>query len=411
MKKFTLLLSALFILGMFISCGTTNQIEAEEQQAVEETVVETSAAEPVTVTESEPEAVSGKLIVPDETNVKLLGRTFKKNDDIWFVQSASGIEFNVNAKKLVLKLKGDSTSRAMKKKDGANQARYEIFVDGELFQTGMMEKKSVEVPVFEGEENKSAVVRIVKITEAAQSHMAISSILVDDDGTISPTEEKDLKIEFIGDSITCGYGVEALNANEHFSTATQNAAKTYAYEASTLLDADYSFVSFSGFGIVSGYTGTGERNTASLLPPIYEKLTFSWGNNSFNKEMWDFSKFVPDVVVINLGTNDASYTKGSMKKSAEFIEGYVAFLKQVRALNPDATIICALGIMGDDLFNKIQVAVENYCDETGDDDITTLHFPVQNTGDGIGADWHPSEKTQKKDGKLLADFITELFAE
>ena len=40
-----------------------------------------------------------------------------------------------------------------------------------------------------------------------------------------PTENKKYKIEFIGDSITCAYGIEAKAPNEYFDTRTQNFEK------------------------------------------------------------------------------------------------------------------------------------------------------------------------------------------
>ena len=71
---------------------------------------------------------------------------------------------------------------------------------------------------------------------------------------IEPTNKKDLSIEFIGDSMTCAYGVEGKDENEHFKTSTENFSKSYAYLASQILNVDYSSVSYSGYGIASGYS-------------------------------------------------------------------------------------------------------------------------------------------------------------
>ena len=114
---------------------------------------------------------------------------------------------------------------------------------------------------------------------------------------------------------------------------------------------------------------------------------------------WDFS-FEPDIVVINLGTNDDSYCKGDKDKIAEFTREYKNFITKIRRYNPDAYILCTLGIMGNSLFPAIQTAVNEFQTETGDQKVDTLQFANQNMADGIAADWHPTEKTNEKAAKL-----------
>ena len=116
---------------------------------------------------------------------------------------------------------------------------------------------------------------------------------------------------------------------------------------------------------------------------------------------WDFSSFVPDLVVINLGTNDASYTKGDSTKIDEYKEAYIDFIKDIRSKNPEATIICSLGMMGQDLCNAVEAVVKSYTKLTGDSKVTYLKFANQSMSDGIAADWHPSEKTHEKAATLL----------
>ena len=59
-----------------------------------------------------------------------------------------------------------------------------------------------------------------------------------DPKVIEPTPKKNLSIEFIGDSMTCAYGVEGKDQNEHFKTSTENFSKSYAYLASQILNID-----------------------------------------------------------------------------------------------------------------------------------------------------------------------------
>ena len=118
---------------------------------------------------------------------------------------------------------------------------------------------------------------------------------------------------------------------------------------------------------------------------------------------WDFSKNPADVIVLNLGTNDDSYASKELEtRGAEYQELYEDFLKQIRKCNPDANIICTLGIMGaTELYPYIEAAVK----EVGDPKITCYESPVQDMNE-LGADWHPSPKTHEKNAYLLADKIS-----
>lgn len=349
------------------------------------------------------------IVNANSTTVKLLGRTVTKGDSLWLTLSGSGVEFTVTAKSVRFELVGDTTARLSRGATPTNYARFAVYVDGTEVLVDSMNCAKKEVVAFSGNTVRTATVRLIKITEAAQSLMAIKAITLDDKGTIAPTAAKALKIEVIGDSITCGYGVEAANQNVSFSTQTQNVTKAYGYLAAQALDMDYSMVSYSGFGIISGYTGNGAINTASLVPPIYEKVCMSWGSNAFNSVAWDFSTFEPNVIVVNLGTNDNSYTKGNAAKCAKYTEWYVSFLKTIRAHNQKAHLICTLGIMGDELYGAVQKAAADYTAETGDKNISTFHFAVQNgNADGYGADWHPSAKTQQKEADLLTAYLKSL---
>ncbi len=350
-----------------------------------------------------------KDYLPSAENVKFLGRTYTEKDTLWAFFSSSGLAFNVKAKKLEVTFAGDSGTPLTK--DNGSAARVAVFVNGERKLDQLVMKTEETFTIFDGSELVEGEVRVLKISESANSIAGIKKISVDEDGTITPASEKALKIEFIGDSITCGYGVDDEDRNHHFATATEDNTKTYAYKTAQALDADYSMVSVSSWGISSGYT-SGQKNGDSVLPKIYEKVGFTYGNKFNGKQpqtlAWDFSLFQPDFVVINLGTNDASWTKNNAKKVETYSKDYVSFLKQIRAKNSKAHIICSLGLMGGDLFPAIESAVAEYKSQTGDEKVYTLKFANQSMADGIAADWHPTEKTHAKAAKLLTEKISEL---
>jgi len=246
--------------------------------------------------------------------------------------------------------------------------------------------------------------------------MGIKSVNVTSAEDITPTAQTGkLKIEFIGDSITCGYGVDDEDRDHHFKTSTEDATKAYAYKTAMALDADYSLVSYSGNGIISGYTDNGTRQTSQLVPAVYKKFAKSWGSYdmfSVQELDWDFSQFQPDYIVINLGTNDASYTKGDQERIQEYIDGYVDFLSTVRENNPKAHIICSLGVMGTDLYPAVEKAAAAYTEKTGDTNLSTFKFTVQDGNkNGYAADWHPTAASHDIAAAELTEYIKSLIAE
>lgn len=353
------------------------------------------------------EVLSLKTIVPTETNVRTIGRTGWLNDTLWMVHSGSGAEFTFWGTTATVTLLGDSTVLA----NSDSQVHFAIYVNGEEVVNDMMNKLEKTYTVFESDVEEQCTIKILKLSESAQSTMGIKSIEVTAKGEIAPTENKEKLIEFIGDSITCGYGVEDENRDNHFKTGTENATKAYAYKTAQALGADYSLVSFSGYGIVSGYTATATKVPEQTVPQYYEKLGFSYGAYLGEKPddyAWDFSKRQPDVIVLNLGTNDDSYTGAKSERQEEYVTGYIDFLKTIRKNNPDATIICSLGIMGDRLFPSVSKAMQMYKMESGDTNIYSLKFDVQSAADGYAADWHPTEATHTKAAEKLTAEIKKI---
>lgn len=340
-------------------------------------------------------------------NVKLLGRTYYDADKLYCALSGTGAEFTFTGTECNITVAGDSNSANAGMAD--NHARVGIYVNGERVIDDMVDNKEEVYEVFKSDTPQEVTVSLVKLSESPMSTIAITDIKVTG-SPIKPTENKEKLIEFIGDSITCGYGIDDPDKAHHFSTKTEDATKAFAYKTAQALGADYSLVSFSGYGIISGCSNGEDKVSEQALPQYYTKLGYSWAANGSFKPSdveWDFSR-QPDVVVINLGTNDDSYTKNIEERQNEFRDAYTEFLKTVRSKNPNAKIVCAFGIMGDRLFDKIQEAVNNYTTETGDSNVSTLRFDVQQASDGYSADWHPSVTTHDKASQKLAEYVKTL---
>ena len=332
-------------------------------------------------------------------NVRIIGRTYAADGATWLAQSGSAVEFAVSGTHVELELLADE--HAERKEE--LRPRFAVLVDGEVIVDETMGERVRAIEVLDAQSSVNATVEVILLSEAAYGAVGVRSIAVDSvvQDPVSPTAAKNLSIEFVGDSITCGYGVEGTVDDLRFQTTTENFMKSYAYLAAKALDADYSAVCYSGFGVVSGWSADGTKTGDMLLPPLYDLVTDG------RSETWDSSSHPYDVVVINLGTNDSTYTGTDEGRMEEFVGGYVDLIEQVRSEHPEAFIICTVGAMEDGvMYPLVERAVENHKASTGDERVTSyLTEPIDVERDGVGTHWHPNEITQQKDADALVEVI------
>ena len=332
----------------------------------------------------------------DKEHVKISGRTYTNSSGtVILSNTCSAVEFAFCGTLAEITLTSDCKS---------SKARVGIFVNGERTIDTMLTEKNTTLKAFESNTPRNCIISVVKLSEQSHSYVGVKNIHAVTEYGIIPTPERERKIEFIGDSITCGYGIDAPNEHYDFSTETEDGSKTYAVLIGNALNADVNIVAWSGIGAYSCYTSGDEPSQWKLVSGIYGNT-----DTMHTSKKWDFSSWQPDVVVINIGTNDNSWTRGITQRVDTFGSAYYELICKVREKNPDAYIICSLGAMGKELLPEIKEQVEYYSANTGDYHIATFEFDMQNGyKDGYGADYHPSSKTHQKMADKLAPFIAEL---
>ena len=203
------------------------------------------------------------------------------------------------------------------------------------------------------------------------------------------------RIEVIGDSITCGYGDEGPDMNCGFTADTENHYLSYAALAARSLGAELSTVAWSGKGVVCNY-GDAADSCQNPLPTYYDRTL---PDDAGSK--WDFAGFVPDAVVVNLGTND--FSTPDDPSQTEFESAYRTLLERLRAAYPNATILCTNGPMlsGTDL-STLMGYIDNVITALADPKISSFDITPQDGSDGYGCDWHPSLARHEKVAATLS---------
>ncbi len=219
-------------------------------------------------------------------------------------------------------------------------------------------------------------------------------------GSVLPLAPRPHRIEIIGDSITCGYGVEVCTtdpANAHYTSAASNAYDAYGAVAARALNAEYMAVAYSGRGMYRN-----NSTAPQTIPDLYD-LTLP---DEPTSPIWNTKVWTPDVVVVNLGTNDfyAAPTDDALYQST-----YVTFLQTLRGYYPAAQIILTTSPMLSNYYPNLPSGTpqQSWTDEdndlqaivatraaAGDKNITLLTIPSQ-TPACYGEDYHPSVATQQ----------------
>ncbi|WP_225987825.1 SGNH/GDSL hydrolase family protein [Rufibacter sp. LB8] len=211
------------------------------------------------------------------------------------------------------------------------------------------------------------------------------------------------RIEFYGNSITAGYAVHDYSGKDSWRGLNTDNYVSYAALTARRFNADYTCICKSGIGITVSW----EKD---IMPELFNRL-----NPSDPASQYDFSRNpAPDIVVINLLQNDswiinlpnnAEHKRrfGNARPSPETVAAaYQNFVKQIRAVYPNAHIIAALGNMDIVKSGSVWPAlVQKAVEDLQDSKIHTLVMPYKNTPG------HPRVEEQQAMANQLITFIEE----
>ncbi len=293
-----------------------------------------------------------------DKEVLFFGRTYKKSNIRWMNWSGSGFS---------IRFKGSSVAAEFYSNapDVKNLAYLKVYVDGVEQKDILLKEENQIVMLAEGlDAAQEHTIEVRKRTNARSSTAGVGRLVLMDGTILEPEKPKERLIEFIGDSLTVGY-VAAKDGKTAtaWSTTTEDVTKTYCPQIAQAFDAEYQVVAISGRGVVRNNGGDGNV----VFPDIYREL------DTYNNPgvAYDFA-LQPDVIVINLGTNDESDANKELP-AEEFRQGLYNFLKEVRQYNPEAQILYTYGLVRIGLSEDISEVISQLRDE-GDEKIHYLQL-------------------------------------
>jgi lysophospholipase L1-like esterase len=317
-------------------------------------------------------------------------------------------------------------------------------------------------------------IHVHRESEAVQGPVRFGGIKIGG-GQLLPPVDRARRIEIIGDSITCGYGDRGGNATCPFDIpdpaaggqrvpVSESNYLAYGSIAARKLDADVVTLCFSGKGVYLNYTeasatespvkGTeldpkdpihlDSRTTITGASPddpndpnfqvpdadhpaprkgyYFRTLASGKQDDQHNPIVveWDFKDPEPQVVVINIGTNDFardnnqdSVPDGTINHGT-FQTDYTNFVNEVRKRRPNAHIILALPPMVTDKFpldntrsdfRSILQSIAAYLNGLGDPKVYFMELVEMGTRYGLGCDYHPNLEVHRIMSDQLAGAI------
>ena len=332
-----------------------------------------------------------------EQRFRLIGRRDERRDPLRLFWVGSGITMTAKLRDLTARIKAEWSEQSPWMSvmiDGAPVARFPLRRGLHTYAilTGMDPSAA----------HRVSLTRDIQPMENDE-RLAVRLRGLEMDGELLEQQPRML-IEFIGDSLTSGEGLAGPKSAAEWKTVWMSGTQTYGAQVCAMLDAEGEWVSQSGWGVVTDWTG--ERS--HTLPAIYDQVC---ALHEAGREAYGFTAHPVDAVVINLGTNDMSALNAlppeeQPSHEEEIVTTVCGFLRHIRAVRPGVPILWVCGMCGNDLNALLQRAVTEAAWAMADDSIAFLSLPAC-APEELGSLGHPGWLSHKRCAELIAAWLKE----
>ena len=353
--------------------------------------------------------VKGEDMVNSEY-VKVVGRSYYDEEKSSLILPHSGSGFTVRFTGTTLKADLTATNSLTASK----RPYIAVVVDGD-FENPIVhaidDKEIKDFILVSGLESKEHEIAVIKRSESLDSFIGVQNVTTD--GKILPKVEKERFIEILGDSTIAGYGNETAGTTNGKSSGNSNVLKTFEFITAQELDADYSIVCASGWGLTGSiWTTPNTVNLYETYKRVYSTFSQQKQQHVYSDDYYDFSQGrIADVMIISVGTNDLYYIEdgyntskalGDQRKQA-FIDEYQSVLEFISSIHPGVEIFMVYGAMGETrMYPTVEAAFANVKDT-----MSNVHL-VKLNGDQQAVDHHPSTKSHEEMSKVLISEIKKI---
>ena len=258
-------------------------------------------------------------VPPTDARICYVGR--------WDTRDAGGPRCAWSASAIRLTLRGPGLS--VRLADSAHDS-WQVVVDGQPTSALELQSGTNLYSVAAGLPPGIHQISLVKRTEPFVGITQVLGFVLPSGSALLPPPSAQRRLEFVGDSITCGFGNEAKSEHERFAPAPENAFLAFGPVAARALGAECSLIAWSGRKMWPDNT----------TPEIYDRIL-----PEDPASLWNFSSWTPNAVVINLATND--FGKENPEEDG-WTQAYENFIARVRRNYPEAQIYCTIGPMMSD---------------------------------------------------------------
>lgn len=348
--------------------------------------------------------------IADIADKHILGRTCFDGKSLVLLWGASGVEFNVNAKEIWVQFSSSFDTHEPWVSVEMNGYETNRFI-APLEKTWVCIGRNLNPESI----NRISIIKDTQAMAGDNSHaLYIHAVRLDDDGEFMEIKPRSKKIEFVGDSITSGEGLAGIPSEMDWISQCFRSSKTYAVQTAKMLDADWSCVSQSGWGICWGWDACLTSKVPAHYSQVCSLLSGEVHKKLGSEKSYDFNQG-SDYVVINLGTNDNTGLKveGFSGTADDVYTGVKDFLKLIRQKNPSASILWVWGMIALDVLpSVICKAVDDYKKESGDSKVYALELDamekVEVNEEDKGSRGHPGPKTHKLAAQKISEFLRKL---
>jgi endoglucanase len=239
---------------------------------------------------------------------------------------------------------------------------------------------------------------LIKLTECFIGSSQLLGLQLLDGELLPPPSPQSRRIEFMGDSITGGFGVMADQLTDYLPY-TCDVTQAYSWLTAETLGYEPRISAWSGLGLVRNFDDS----------PLTWTERYPWVIPDLKEEPGSHLSWQAHVVVINLGTND--FSGGVVPDEQQYVDAYIQLIAQARSAHPDARIICCVGpILDDPALSILRSYVQQAVIGCQLDRVYHLEFNHQQTQHGYGVSFHPSALTHQLMARQLSGFIQGLMA-